>query len=73
MNQGKQFLSIKVKNTADTDNIIIRSEYPITGKENKRIHGLGIRNVKAVAETYQGSYQYRIEKRYYVAEVQLQV
>lgn len=73
VNQGKQFLSIKVKNTADTDNIIIRSKYPITGKENKRIHGLGIRNVKAVAETYQGSYQYRIEKRYYVAEVQLQV
>lgn len=73
VNQGKQFLSIKVKNTADTEDIIIRNKYPITGKENKRIHGLGIRNVKAVAETYQGSYQYRIEKRYYVAEVQLQI
>lgn len=73
VNQGKQFLNIKVKNTADTENIIIRSKYPITGKEDKRIHGLGIRNVKAVAETYQGSYQYRIEKGYYVAEVQLQI
>lgn len=73
VNQGKQFLSIKVKNTADAENIIIRNKYPITGKENKRIHGLGIRNVKAVAETYQGSYQYRIEKGYYVAEVQLQI
>lgn len=73
VNQGKQFLSIKVINTADTENIIIRSKYPITGKEDKRIHGLGIRNMKAVAETYQGSYQYRIEKGYYVAEVQLQI
>lgn len=73
VNQGKQFLSIKVKNTADAGNIIIRNKYPITGKENKRIHGLGIRNVKAVAEAYQGNYQYRIEKGYYVAEVQLQI
>lgn len=73
VNQGKQFLDIKVKNTAETENIIIRSKYPITRKENKRIHGLGIRNVKAVAETYQGSYQYRIEKGYYIAEVQLQI
>lgn len=73
VNQGKQFLGIKVKNTADTGDITIRNKYPVTGKENKRMHGLGIRNVKAVAEAYQGSYQYQIEKGYYVAEVQLQI
>lgn len=73
VNQGKQFLSIKMKNTADTEKITIRNELPVTGKENKRMHGIGIRNVKEVAETYHGSYQYWIENGYYIAEVQLQI
>lgn len=72
VNQGKRFLSIKVKNTADSEKISIRDGYPVTEKNNKRLHGLGIRNVKAVAASYNGSYQYRIENGYYIAEVLLQ-
>ena len=73
VNQGKQFLSIKVKNTADIEKISIQNQYPVTGKENKRMHGLGIRNVQAVAEKYGGSYQYQIENVFFIAEVQLQI
>lgn len=72
VNQGKRFLSIKVRNTADPEKISIRDGYPVTEKNNKRLHGLGIRNVKAVAASYNGSYQYRIENGYYIAEVLLQ-
>lgn len=73
VNRGKQFLSIKVKNTADPEKISIRNGYPVTEKSDKRLHGLGIRNVKAVAASYNGSYQYRIENGYYIAEVLLEV
>lgn len=73
VNRGKQFLSIKVKNTADPEKISIRDGYPVTGKNDKRLHGLGIRNVKAVAASYNGSYQYCIENGYYIAEVLLQM
>jgi len=73
VNQGKQFLSIKVKNTADTEKITIQNKYPVTRKKNKRMHGLGIKNVKVAVEMYHGSYQYRIENGYYIAEVQLQI
>ena len=72
VNLGKRFLSIKVRNTADPEKISIRDGYPVTEKNNKRLHGLGIRNVKAVAASYNGSYQYRIENGYYIAEVLLQ-
>ena len=73
VNHGKQFLSIKVKNTADPEKISIRDGYPVTEKKDKRLHGLGIRNVKAVAASYNGSYRYRIENGYYIAEVLLEV
>lgn len=72
-NQGKQFLSIKVKNTADSEKIHIQNKYPVTRKKDKRMHGLGIRNVKAVVESYSGSYQYQIENGYYIAEAQLMI
>ncbi|MDD6482538.1 MAG: GHKL domain-containing protein [Lachnospiraceae bacterium] len=73
IDQGKQFLRIRVKNTADTDRIHIRNRYPVTGKDNKRMHGMGIRNVKAAAKAYHGNYQYRIEPGYYIAEVEMQM
>lgn len=73
VNQGKQFLSIKTKNTVEKENLTVQNKYPITEKEDKRMHGLGIKNIEAVLETYQGNYQYRIEGNYYIAEVQLQI
>lgn len=73
VNQGNQFLSIMVKNTADTENISIQNEYPVTKKEDKRLHGLGIRNVITVVKTYNGSYRYQIENGYYIAKVYLQI
>lgn len=73
VNQGKQFLSIKTKNTVEKENLTVQNKYPITEKEDKRMHGLEIKNIEAVLETYQGNYQYRIEDNYYIAEVQLQI
>lgn len=73
VNQGKQFLYIKVKNTANCKTISIKNNYPVTSKSSKWIHGFGIKNVVAITEKYNGSYMYKIENGYYIAKVYLEI
>lgn len=73
INQGKQFLHIKVKNTAERETILLKNNIPVTSKKDKQEHGMGIKNIMAVAKKYKGKYKYKIEEGYYIAEVYLQM
>ena len=71
--QGKNFLHITVKNTIDYEKISLKNNFPITTKKDKKMHGLGLKNVEKVAEKYNGKYEYTIENGYYIAEVHVQI
>jgi sensor histidine kinase YesM len=71
--QGKQFLHIMVKNTVDSQKLVIKNNLPVTTKKNKMMHGLGLKNIAKVAEKYNGKYAYTMENNYYIAEVHLQI
>lgn len=73
INQGKQFLHIKVKNTAESETILLKNNIPVTSKKDKQEHGMGIKNIMAVAKKYKGKYKYKIEEGYYIEEVYLQM
>ena len=73
VSQGKQFLHIKVKNTINTENLYIKDKLPVTSKENKEVHGLGIKNIIMTAEKYNGCYKYKLEEGCYIAEVYLEI
>ena len=71
--QGKQFLHIMVKNTADYKKLVLKNNFPVTTKKDRKIHGIGLANIVKVAEKYSGKYAYTIENGYYIAEVHLQI
>ena len=70
--QGKKALNIRVENTVEGE-IKIRGGFPITMKEDKKNHGLGILNVKTIVERYQGNYTCKVEKNWFVADVFLEM
>ena len=73
VNQGKQFLEIKVINSMNIKNVSIQNGHIITTKENKHLHGLGIQNIEETAKKYHGRYYYQIKDGYYSATVQLHI
>lgn len=73
VSQGKQFLHIKVKNTVNTEKLYIKDKLPVTSKENKEVHGLGIKNIIMTADKYNGCYKYKLEEGCYIAEVYLEI
>lgn len=73
VNQGKQFLHIKVKNTVKEGKLRIENKIPTTSKVHKEGHGLGIKNMIMAAEKYNGCYKYKVENGYYIAEVYLEI
>lgn len=73
VNQGKQFLEIKVINSMNIENVSIQNGHIITTKENKLLHGLGIQNIEETAKKYHGRYYYQIKDGYYSATVQLHI
>lgn len=73
VSQGKQFLHIKVKNTVNVKKLYIKDKLPVTSKENKEVHGLGIKNIIMTAEKYNGCYRYKLEEGCYIAEVYLEI
>ena len=73
VNQGKQFLEIKVINSMNIKNVSIQNGHIITTKENKLLHGLGIQNIEETAKKYHGRYYYQIKDGYYSATVQLHI
>ena len=55
---------ISVKNTYDGNVITSEGDY-ITTKENKRDHGIGIKNMIQVIEKYDGFYSIANDERYF--------
>lgn len=71
--QGKQFLHIVVKNTVDSQKLVLKNNLPVTTKKNQMMHGLGLKNIAKVAKKYHGKYAYTMENNFYIAEVHLQI
>jgi len=69
------FLLIQVKNMFDPSIIDFREGKAYTTKDNKKLHGIGLRRVRQAAEKYNGSFEYYTvdndEGSFFVAEVRL--
>lgn len=69
--QGKKALNIHMENTI-IDEIKMKDGLPITTKEDKKNHGLGLWNVRNVIEKYKGSCIFKTENHYYVVDIFLE-
>ena len=66
--QGTQFLSIEIRNSLSGDSAK-KSNLLETEKEDKRNHGIGLKNVKRTVKEYGGEFETRIEKDVFIARV----
>lgn len=48
-----------------------QEEFPLTEKEDKKTHGLGLFNIKSTAEKYQGTMDFKVEGRVFILSVML--
>ncbi|MCM1106253.1 MAG: GHKL domain-containing protein [Blautia sp.] len=71
LNQGETYLRVYVENDMEGELCFDKDDIPATSKADKQNHGLGLRNVKSVAEKYEGSYKAEVENGNYKAEVTL--
>lgn len=69
--QGKKALNIHMENTM-IDELKMKDGLPVTTKEDKRNHGLGLWNVRTVIEKYKGSYTFKTENHWYVLDIFLE-
>lgn len=70
--QGKKTLNIHVENTMEGE-IKKVDGLPVTTKEDKRNHGLGLRNVRDIVRKNDGSYDFKIENYYYIVDIFLKI
>ena len=68
---GKQWMEFMVVNSTKDELTIDRSGLPVTTKEDKQMHGLGLGNVKRVVEKYGGELQCSIRDMMFTAKVYL--
>ena len=66
--QQKGFLSIKVENRC-VDDLVVGEELPKTTKEDKGLHGYGLKSIRATAEKYGGSVTLRAEDGWFTLGV----
>ncbi len=71
--QGEQYLSITVENSYDGNLSLDKNGKIITQKNDKKNHGIGIRNVKEIVENYEGSYETDISNNIYRVKVILKL
>ena len=72
--QRGPFFFLRVENSFDGSLIrTSRTEFPITDKEDKELHGIGMLNMKRVAESYQGTVDWNAEDRIFTLAVMLKV
>ena len=69
VNQGKQFLSIMVRNTYDGKLTMDKNGEIITQKTDKKNHGVGINAVKRVVKKYEGKYETNIDEKMYCVKI----
>ena len=71
VNQGKKYLNIEIGNTMCQELVLDENGFPLTSKNDKTNHGLGLQNVKKVVEKYNGTYEIKIEKNTFITEIYL--
>lgn len=63
---GKRFLRIEERNSIDEKQVENAKKFE-TAKEDKRAHGLGVKNVKMIVEKYNGTFKSEVHnKEFYV-------
>ena len=70
--RGKMFF-IEVENSFDGK--IIRkkhSEFPVTDKQDKNVHGIGLSNIKNTAQKYHGGVDWTVENKKFILTIMLQ-
>lgn len=67
-----QLLLLKAENSFD-GNILRRpyTEFPVSDKEDKGMHGIGMMNIKSAAEKYQGTVDWKIKGGTFILAVML--
>ena len=69
--KGKMFF-IEVENSFNGDVIRKReAEFPVTTKANKKIHGIGLTNIKNTAEKYHGGVDWTVNQKVFTLSVML--
>lgn len=67
-----QLLLLKVENSFDGS---VRqkpqAEFPVSDKEGKEMHGIGMMNIKSAAEKYQGTVDWKVKGRTFILAVML--
>lgn len=64
----KDFLRVKVENRC-VDGLVVGEELPKTTKEDKGLHGYGLKSIRATAEKYGGSVTIRAENGWFTLGV----
>lgn len=69
--KGEMFF-IKIENSFD-GKVVIRkgAEFPMTTKQDKKAHGIGLVNIKNIAEKYHGGVDWRVEDKTFILLVML--
>ena len=70
INTYENILFIHIKNTYD-GNIIKEKETLMTTKEEKQLHGLGLKSVSSILEKYDGDIIYDYNDIYFITDVML--
>lgn len=70
--RGKMFF-IEAENSFD-GNVIRRNqaEFPVTDKEDKEAHGIGLSNIQKVAEKYHGAVDWSAENKIFILSIMMQ-
>ncbi len=69
--KGEMFF-IKIENSFDGKLVIRkREEFPMTTKQDKKVHGVGLVNIKNIAEKYHGGVDWRVEDKTFILLVMI--
>ena len=71
--QGKQYLSIKVENTYDGQLTTDKNGNILSSKKDKKNHGIGIHNIKEIVNKYDGRYKVEMTEDIYCVTVFLKL
>lgn len=72
LEQGREYLRIKIENSASLTEITgeqFLNKFLKTTKRDKRNHGIGIRNVRDTLKRYSGTLEVKREPRKFIAEI----